>query len=77
MLNKEPKKSHKDVIFKLKEILGDHTKISGFVVDTDTPQMKKASEKIERFKHVLNNCQAFPEEHWKRIRTRNIMEKDR
>lgn len=76
VLKKIPKKNHKDVTVKLKEILGDHTKISGFVVDMDTPQIKKASETIERFKHGLNNYQAFPEEHWNRIRTTNIMEND-
>lgn len=75
VLKKLPKKSHKQVTVRLKEILNDHTKISGLVVDMDTPQMKKASETIERFKYGLNNYQAFPKEHWKRIRTTNIMER--
>ena len=75
VLKKLPKKSHKYVTVKLKEILDDHTKISGLVVDMDTPQMKKASETIERFQHWLNNYQAFLEEHWKRIRTTNMMER--
>jgi putative transposase len=75
VLKKLPKKSHKDVTVKLKEILDDNTKISELVVGMDTPQMKKASETIERFQHGLNNYQAFPEEHWKRIRTTNMMER--
>ncbi|MBN1133782.1 MAG: transposase, partial [Methanosarcinaceae archaeon] len=75
VLKKIPKKDHKEIIVKLKEILDDHTKVSGFVADMDTPQMKKASETIERFQHGLNNYQAFPKEHWKRIRTTNIMER--
>jgi putative transposase len=63
VLKKLPKKSHKDVTVKLKEILDDNTKILELVVDMDTPQMKKASETIERFQHGLNNYQAF----WKNI----------
>ena len=41
----------------------------------DVPGARKAADTIERFKDSLNNYQAFPEEHWKRIRTTNIMER--
>lgn len=59
----------------LKEILEDENKIRGSVTEMDVPGMEKAADTIERFQYSLNNYQAFPEEHWKRIRTTNMMER--
>ena len=36
---------------------------------------RKASETIERFLPDIRNYQAFPKQHWKRIRTTNLMER--
>jgi transposase-like protein len=75
VLSKVPKKHHKQVTEKLKEILEDENKIRGLVTEMDVPGMNKAADTIERFQDSLNNYQAFPEEHWKRIRTTNMMER--
>ena len=75
VLKKVPKKYHKQVTEKLKEILEDAGKIPELVQEMDVPGIRKAADTIERFKDSLNNYQAFPEEHWKRIRTTNIMER--
>ncbi|MCS3924966.1 IS256 family transposase [Methanosalsum natronophilum] len=75
VLKKVPKKYHKQVTEKLKEILEDAGKIPELVQEMDVPGVRKAADTIERFKDSLNNYQAFPEEHWKRIRTTNIMER--
>ncbi len=75
VLKKVPKKQHQQVTERLKEILEDASKIPELVHEMDVPGARKAADTIERFKDSLNNYQAFPEEHWKRIRTTNIMER--
>lgn len=45
------------------------------MLELDKPAFEKAAETIERFQHGLANYQAFPKEHWKRIRTTNIVER--
>lgn len=75
ILEKLPKKHHREVMDKFKEVQEDQTKLLGLMVEWDRPGFEKAAETIERFQHGLTNYQAFPKEHWKRIRTTNVVER--
>lgn len=49
--------------------------VSRIVQDLDQNVYKFLNKPIERFQHGLTNYQAFPKEHWKRIRTTNVVER--
>lgn len=75
ILEKLPRKHHKEAMETFKEVEDDQTKLLGLMVKWDRPGFEKAAETIERFQQGLTNYQAFPKDHWKRIKTTNMVER--
>ena len=75
VLKKVPKKKQIEVVERLKEALIDHQKLYDLVLELDSMGCKSAVNKLESFQYDIMNYMQFPENHWKKIRTTNMMEK--
>jgi len=74
-LKKVPKKKHKEVAEKIKEALVDHQKLQELIRELDKMGYKSAADTLESFQYDLMNYMQFPKNHWRKIRTTNIMER--
>lgn len=74
-LKKVPKKKQKEVADKIKEALVDRQKYNDLIRELDKMGYKSAADTFERFQYDVMNYMQFPENHWRRIRTTNIMER--
>ena len=70
-----PRKHQKEVVEGLKEAYGNEQKLQDVADDLNARGYRKAANTIERFLPGLMSYTAFPKEHWKRLRTTNVMER--
>ena len=75
VLKKMPKKKQTEVVERLKEVLIDHQKQYDLILELDSMGCKNAVNTLESFQYDIMNYMQFPENHWEKIRTINIMEK--
>lgn len=75
VLKNIPKKDQKEVIERLREAYGDGQKLQELADDLNARRHRKAANTIERFLPGLMSYTAFPKQHWKRLRTTNMMER--
>lgn len=74
-LKKVPKKKQKEVADMIKEALLDCQKYNDLIMELDKMGYKGAADTLEGFQYDAMNYMQFPKEHWRRIRTTNIMER--
>lgn len=70
-----PKKHQKEVAEKIKEAMEDPVQLSEVKEYLEERRFNKAIETLDRFHFDTHNYQAFPKEHWRKIRTTNILER--
>jgi putative transposase len=75
VLRKVARKYHKLIAERLKECLSDPTLLLAYAKELEDTGFSKAADTIYRFEHGLVNYRAFPPEHWKKIRTTNLLER--
>lgn len=75
VLKKVPRKDHKFVAATVKEAMSDIHLLQGSVADLESRGFSHAADTIERFQFDLMNFKGFPHEHWRRIRTTNLLER--
>jgi len=75
VLRKVSRKYHKLIAERLKECLSDPTLLHSYAKELEDTGFSKAADTIYRFEHGLMNYRAFPPEHWKKIRTTNLLER--
>jgi transposase-like protein len=67
-----PKKHQKEVAEMIKKSIEDPAQVAEVVEFLEERRFHKAIETLERFYFDTHNYQAFPKEHWRRIRNTNI-----
>jgi len=75
VLRKVPRKDHKIIAETLKECLGDSNRLQVFAAHLDECGLPRAADTIHRFMFGLMNYRVYPPEHWKKIRTTNLLER--
>ena len=75
VLKKVPKKKQKEVAEKIKESVVDRHKYNDLIMELDRMGYKGADDTLENFQYDIMNYMQFPEKHWKKIRTTNMMER--
>ncbi len=75
VLRKLPKKLHREIGTLLKEALSDHGRLQKCADDLDSRGFPRAADTIERFIPGLLNYRSAPDDHWRRIRTTNLLER--
>jgi transposase-like protein len=60
---------------KIKEALVDRQKLNYLIRELDSLEYKSAADTLESFQYDVMNYMQFPEKHWKKIRTTNMMER--
>jgi len=75
VLRNIPRKHQKEVAEGLKEAYGIEQRLQDLADDMNARGYRKAANTIERFLPGLMSYMAFPKQHWKRIRTTNMMER--
>lgn len=75
VLKKVPKKKQKEVAEKVKEAVLDRHKYNDLIMELDRMGYKGAADTLENFQYDIMNYMQFPEKHWKKIRTTNMMER--
>jgi putative transposase len=68
-------KDKPEIAEKLKEALDDESKMQDLARELSEQGYSQAAETIDRFRFDLWNYKAYPEAHWKRIRTTNLVER--
>jgi transposase-like protein len=74
-LKKVPKKKQKELAEKIKESVVDRQKYNDLIMELDRMGYKGAADTLENFQYDIMNYMQFPEKHWKKIRTTNMMER--
>jgi putative transposase len=74
-LKKVPKKKQKEVAEKIKEAVVDRQKLNDLIRELDSMGYKGAADTLESFQYDIMNYMQFPQKHWKKIRTTNMMER--
>ena len=75
VLKKVPKRKQKEVSEKIKEALVDHQKLQDLIRKLNNMGYKSAADTLEHFQYDVMNYMQFPQSHWRRIRTTNMMER--
>jgi putative transposase len=75
VLKKVPKKKQKEVAEEIKEAIVDRQKYNDLIMELDRMGYKGAADTLENFQYDIMNYMQFPEKHWKKIRTTNMMER--
>ena len=75
VLKKIPRKEHKSVVAILKDSLSDPRRLQECILELETRGFSRAADTAERFQYDLMNYRSFPSEHWRRIRTTNLLER--
>jgi transposase-like protein len=75
VMRKIARKHFKEVARLLKEALSDPRKLQECVEDLEARGYPKAADTVDRFLHGLFNYRSAPPEHWRRIRTTNLLER--
>lgn len=75
VLRNSSKKHHREIADRLRESYGNRERLQALADDLNKRGYRKGADTIERFLPGLLSYTAFPQEHWKRIRTTNGMER--
>ena len=75
VLKKVSRKYHKLIAERLKGGLSDSTLLLVYTKELENTGFSRAADTIYRFEHGLMNYRAYPPEHWKKIRTTNLLER--
>jgi putative transposase len=75
VLKKVPRKDHKAIVSILKDSLSDPRRLQECTVELESRGYPRAADTVERFQFDLLNYRHFPQEHWRRIRTTNLLER--
>ena len=75
VLKKVPKKDRKKVVEMLRAALEDEKTLAELAGELESMGLRNASGTVDRFLYDLMNYRAFPKEHWRRVRTTNILER--
>jgi putative transposase len=75
VLKKVPRKDHKFITTIVKEAMSDIHMLQGSVAELESLGFSHAADTVERFQFDLMNFKGFPHEHWRRIRTTNLLER--
>ncbi|MDH7511234.1 MAG: IS256 family transposase [Methanolinea sp.] len=75
VLKKIPRKDHKFVVAILKDSLNDPRRLQECIIELESRGFSRAAATIERFQYDVMNYRSFPIDHWKRIRTTNLLER--
>jgi transposase-like protein len=75
VIRKLPKKVHKEIAQLLKEALTDPRRLQECADELEIRGFSRAADTVERFIPGLLNYRIAPQEHWRRIRTKNILER--
>ena len=70
-----PRKDHKFVVAILKDALNDPRRLQECILELESRGFSRAADTIERFQYDVLNYRSFPIDHWKRIRTTNLLER--
>ncbi len=70
-----PQKHHREIAEKLKDSLADERRLQDLARTLEDQGYSRAANTIERFLSGLLNYRAYPNSHWKRIRTTNGLER--
>ena len=70
-----PKKHQKEVAEKIKKSMENPAQVTEVIKFLEERRFNKAIETLERFYFDTHNYQAFPKEHWRKIRNTNILER--
>jgi len=69
------KKKQKEVASRIKEALEDPQILHELIRELDEEGYKSVADTLERFQYDVLNYRDFPKNHWRRIRTTNILER--
>lgn len=75
VLKKVPRKDHKRIVAILKDSLSDPRKLQECILELESRGLSRAADTVERFQFDVLNYRSFPSEHWRRIRTTNLIER--
>jgi len=75
VLKKVSRKDHKMIASLLKDSLADPRRLQECIVELESRGYSRAADTIERFQYDLLNYRSFSSEHWRRIRTTNLLER--
>jgi len=75
VLRKVPKKRWKEISQRLKEALKSVEDMRRLIQELEGEGLKRVASTCERYIYDLYNYQSFPERHWRRIKTTNILER--
>ncbi len=75
VMRKIPRKYYKEVASLLKESLSDPRRLQECAGELEARGYPKAADTIDRFIQGLFNYRSAPREHWRRIRTTNLLER--
>lgn len=75
VLRKVSRKYYKLIAERLKECLSDPALLLTYAKELEDTGFSRAADTIYRFEHGLMNYRAYPPEHWKKIRTTNLLER--
>ncbi len=74
-MKKVPNKRWKEISERLKEHLTSVEQLQNFIEELEQEGFEKAAQTCERFMFGLFNYKDYPRNHWRRIRTTNMMER--
>jgi transposase-like protein len=75
VLRKVSRKYYRLITERLKECLSDPTLLLAYAKELEDTGSSRAADTIYRFEQGLMNYRAYPPEHWKKIRTTNLLER--
>ena len=75
ILKKIPRKDHKNIASILKDSINDPRRLQECIVELEARGYSRAADTAERFQFDLMNYRSFPQEHWRRLRTTNLLER--
>jgi len=75
VLRKVSRKYYRLIAERLKECLSDPVLLLTYANKLEDTGLSRATDTIYRFEQGLVNYRAYPPEHWKKIRTTNLLER--
>lgn len=75
VLKKVPKRDRKKVVEMLRDALKDEKTLAELAGELESMGLRNTSGTVGRFLYDLMNYRTLPKEHWRKIRTTNILER--
>jgi transposase-like protein len=74
-LKKVSRKDHRVIASILKDSLNDLRRLQECILELESRGYSRAADTVERFQFDLLNYKNFPQDHWRRSRTTNLLER--